>query len=755
MAEESTNHTWQFFRAGDFEQVALTSGADLLALDTLDQKLWAALGCPVDGLHFDRRTLELIDSDGDGRIRAPELIAAIKWAAAHIRNPDDLVNPAEALPLAAIDDASPEGAQMLATARHVLELLGKADADALSVDDTTEARERFAQMPFNGDGIVTHDAAEGNEAVQALIDDVIACLGADTDASGKPGVGGEKLDRFLADAAALAERLAHAESDPAIRVLGDATAEASAALEAVRAKITDYFTRCRLAEFDARAVAAVNGGEGAFAAWVAADLVPDAAEIAALPLARIEPGKPLPLTAGINPAWEERIGKFRSAVVVPLLGERTELTLEEWRELEAKLAPFAAWSADVAASPLSQLAPERLQEILTGDAASTLRALIDRDSAEYGTAAAIDGVDRLVRYCRYLYLLCENFVNFRHFYSRESQAIFQAGTLYIDQRSCELTLWVDDAAKAAPMVALAGTCLLYCDCVRRATGEKRQIVAAVTNGDSDNLMVGRNGIFYDRDGRDWDATITKIVDNPISLRQAFWSPYKKLVRFIEEQVAKRAAAADEAATKKLELTATTVTNVDKAPPEAKKIDVGTVAALGVAFGALATATAAIAGYGSSLMGLPFWQLCVALGVLLLIVSGPSVLIAWLKLRKRNLGPILDANGWAVNARARLNVPFGASLTGIAQLPRGAKVALGDRFGQRPAAWPKLIATVVAVGFLYSLLNDYGVIRWLSNGAFGDPARDRPGLEALLVPDDQSETAEDPETAEEPETPAEE
>src|SRR5690606_31156099 len=416
---------------------------------------------------------------------------------------------------------------------------------------------------------------------------------------------------------------------------------------------------------------------------------------------------------------------------------------------------FAAWSADVAASPLSQLAPERLQEILTGDAASTLRALIDRDSAEYGTAAAIDGVDRLVRYCRYLYLLCENFVNFRHFYSRESQAIFQAGTLYIDQRSCELTLWVDDAAKAAPMVALAGTCLLYCDCVRRATGEKRQIVAAVTNGDSDNLMVGRNGIFYDRDGRDWDATITKIVDNPISLRQAFWSPYKKLVRFIEEQVAKRAAAADEAATKKLELTATTVTNVDKAPPEAKKIDVGTVAALGVAFGALATATAAIAGYGSSLMGLPFWQLCVALGVLLLIVSGPSVLIAWLKLRKRNLGPILDANGWAVNARARLNVPFGASLTGIAQLPRGAKVALGDRFGQRPAAWPKLIATVVAVGFLYSLLNDYGVIRWLSNGAFGDPARDRPGLEALLVPDDQSETAEDPETAEEPETPAEE
>ena len=62
-------------------------------------------------------------------------------------------------------------------------------------------------------------------------------------------------------------------------------------------------------------------------------------------------------------------------------------------------------------------------------------------------------------------------------------------------------------------------------------------------GDSDNLMVGRNGVFYDRQGRDWDATITKVVDNPISLREAFFAPYKKFIRMIEEQVAKRAAAA--------------------------------------------------------------------------------------------------------------------------------------------------------------------------------------------------------------------
>ena len=92
----------------------------------------------------------------------------------------------------------------------------------------------------------------------------------------------------------------------------------------------------------------------------------------------------------------------------------------------------------------------------------------------------------------------------------------------------------------------------------------------------------------------------------------------------------------------------------------------------------------------------------------------------------------------MTARARLNVPFGASLTGVAQLPRGAKVAVGDRFGQRPAAWPKLVAAAVIIGFLYSLLNDYGVIRRLTDGAFGDPAGSRPGLEVLITPADETE-----------------
>jgi hypothetical protein len=208
------------------------------------------------------------------------------------------------------------------------------------------------------------------------------------------------------------------------------------------------------------------------------------------------------------------------------------------------------------------------------------------------------------------------------------------------------------------MAGLAGAYLAYVDCVRKGTGEKMSIVAVFSQGDDDNLMVGRNGIFYDRKGRDYDATISKIVSNPISIRQAFFSPYKKLVRMIEEQVAKRAAVADAAVNTQLAQTAEQTANAEKATAAAaqpaKKFDTGTVAALGVALGLLATAFGIIF---ATLADFAPWKMAFVMLGVILVISLPSVIIAALKLRKRNLGPILDGNGWAVNAKAKAEHPL--------------------------------------------------------------------------------------------------
>ena len=198
------------------------------------------------------------------------------------------------------------------------------------------------------------------------------------------------------------------------------------------------------------------------------------------------------------------------------------------------------------------------------------------------------------------------------------------------------------------------------------------VACAFTAGDSDNLMVGRNGIFYDRDNHDWDATVAKIITNPISVREAFWAPYKRLVKLIEDNVTKRAQAAEAASNAKVEAVAAkttqasevgaaTAANGGKPPDHVKKIDLGTIAAIGVAIGGIGTLVGALLG---TLFGLGKW-LPIGIVALLLMISGPSMLLAWLKLRRRNLGPILDANGWAINGRARINVSFGAAMTELA------------------------------------------------------------------------------------------
>jgi hypothetical protein len=372
--------------------------------------------------------------------------------------------------------------------------------------------------------------------------------------------------------------------------------------------------------------------------------------------------------------------------------------------LQAKLGAFDAWNAANAGAAVEQLGLPLVREILAAKAQEKIDALIVKDKALEPEATSIANVEKLVRLVRDFYTLFINFVSFKDFYSRKTPAIFQAGRLYLDQRSCDLCLMVEDAGKHGIMAGLAGAYLAYVDCVRKGTGEKLSIVAIFSQGDNDNLMVGRNGIFYDRKGRDFDATIAKILSSPISVRQAFFSPYKKLVRMVEENAAKRAAAAANA-NASLQTAATSAAGAAPAATP-NKIDTGTLAAIGLV---LTTLLGALGGIFGKILGLQWWQIPLAFLAILLAISMPSVIIAWLKLRKRNLGPILDANGWAVNARAKMNIPFGTSLTGIATLPPGSQRDLVDPFAEKKSPWPKIIVVLVILVLAGYVLNKKGLI----------------------------------------------
>jgi hypothetical protein len=550
----ATNHAWKFVRTGGMDHVSLESGADLLALGSLDPKLWVALSCPVKGLELDEKTLALVDTDGDGRIRVPEVLAAVRWAGARLKDAGELLKGAPGLPLDSIDGASPEGRALLETARKVLAQLGKGTSPDIGPDDTVDPSRAIGAAGLAGDGIVPPEAAS-DAGTRGLITDIMACVGGTAGAKGMAGVTLESAASFFAEAEACA---------------------------------------------------------------AAHDAAPT-------------------------------------------------------------FLPYAGWTPPESSSPVQKLGFARVREILAGPGRADLAALFARDLELASEFKAVSELDRLVRYHRDLRALLRNFVNFADFYSAGHRSVFQSGVLYLDGRSCELCVRVEDPPAHAALAAMSNAYIAYLDC-RRTGGETLKIAACFTQGDSDYLFVGRNGVFFDRQNRDWDATITRIVDNPISIRQAFFAPYKKVIRFIGGLIAKRAAEAD---------AATAPTAGAPIPPPRHKFDVGTVAALGVGVGGISAAFGSILG---AFFGLGIWMPVGLLGGLLgvmVAISGPSVIIAWLKLRQRSLSPLLEASGWAVNSRVKINIPLGESLTDRAALPPRARLHLKDPYKDKAAARARL------------------------------------------------------------------
>ena len=346
-------------------------------------------------------------------------------------------------------------------------------------------------------------------------------------------------------------------------------------------------------------------------------------------------------------------------------------------------------------------------------------------AAEAANAAALSAaqaqykpLEKLLLLSRDFCTLLRNFVSFQDFYAKRGKAllgrgddkdspwaIFQAGTLVIDQRACNLCLRVNDMAKHNAQAPDSGIYLIYCQCTLHATGEKMQIVAAMTVGDIRNLKVGKNALFYDRQGRDWEAEVVKIIDNPISIGQAFWSPYRKLGEWVSGLITKSAAEKEKKSfadmTAKLQTPPAAGQAAQPAPFDVAKF-AGIFAAVGLAIGSIGTFLTSLL---SEVKDMHAWALLIVPAILI-VVSGPSMVLAWMKLRKRNLAPLLNANGWAINADAIVSVLFGNTLTDQAQFPI---VKLNDPFAKKGLStgskWSIAIAAIL-IGIAIAVLTMY-------------------------------------------------
>lgn len=677
----ASKYEWQYCSLGGAIRVKIGSGEDIAHLGELDQKLWTVLSCPVDGLEFDKQTLEFLDTEKDGKIMVNEVVQAAQWLTSVIKDKDSILKGDSTLSLDNIDTSTDTGKRLYNSARQILKNIG-IDKNEISLAEASDSKAIFAGTRFNGDGVITPLSAT-DEDQKKTIADIIATIGSAEDRSGEGGVNAELTEKFYT---ACADWSAWKKSAPAMPY-GDQTQAAFDAYNALKDKMNDYFTRCSLMAFDADVAKAVNIA------------VTDIKDIGSCPLAAPKASKTLDLNA-INPAWQK---KFNALAALTLTEGKTELTEPEWRGIEATFSEYAAWLGAKKGAEVEALGEDRINAILTAGGKDALLDLIEQDKALADESSSIDEVKKLMYYYRDFYRLLKNFVLFTDFYSRAPgvRAMFELGQLYIDQRCCDLCIRVSDMGKHADMASLSGIFLIYFKATSKTLGKSMDAVAVMTDGDIEDLRPGKNGIFYDLQGHDWDAVITKIVDNPISIKQAFWAPYRKVWEFCVGIINKSAADKDAKISAELQAKVQTAAATTPGTPDAaaktdkpQAFDIakfaGIFAAFGMAIGYIGSFFTALA---TGIKNTPPHQLIFVILALMLIISGPSCLIAWMKLRKRNLGPILNANGWAINSKVLVNILFGGKLTTVAKYP---KMKLTDPYDQKTPAWKIWLPTVLTI-----------------------------------------------------------
>ena len=707
---KNRKYKWEFDNIGGSSRVRISKGEDIRHLAELDPKMWTVLSCPVNGLEIDDRSLAYIDADADGKIRVNDVIATAQWICDALKNPDLLLEGKDSIDIEQFAD-SEAGRKLYQSAKQILTDLSK-EGSVVSIADTSDSAAIFAKTRFNGDGIITEASADDADE-KAAIAAAVAATGGVTDRSGVAGVNADLINAFYT---ALADYVAWVEAAPEAP-FGDQTDAVIDAYNALDAKVRDFFMRSRLAAFSPDSTAALDVQTSRIESISAENLTSKADDIANYPIARVTGKAEIDLTQPLNPAWAAKFDVLKGEAL-----KTDVLTEADWNALGAQFAPYVAWKSSKTGASVEPLGLESVRNFLAQDKKAALLELVAQDAALAEEAANIDMVDKFLHIFRDFYRLLRNFVTLNDFYKKDKgvSAIFQSGRLIVDQRECRLCMNVTDMAKHNASAATSGMFLIYCDCTSKTSAAKLNIVAAVTVGDVGDLIVGKNAVYYNNAGVEWDAVITKVIENPISIAQAFWSPYRRMAKAIENLISKSAAdkdakmMADANAKINAAPAAVPAASADGKPAVAPPFDIakfaGIFAAIGVAFGMIG---AALSGLVESLKGFQWYQYILLFVGIMLCISGPAMIMAWLKLRRRNIAPLLNANGWAVNAASKVSIPFGETLTDVARFP---KMRLKDPYKKGMAAWKKILISVVCLAVIAAALWVFGLL-----SAIGFPA----------------------------------
>ncbi|MCH8937943.1 MAG: hypothetical protein IH966_00865 [Gemmatimonadetes bacterium] len=640
-------------------------------------------------------------------------------------NGDRMAASSDVLRLADLDTSHEEGRKLKEAAIHILGQLNANELDEISLEQVRLFRNTYGMTSPNGDGVLPPQHVSDPAAAQ-LANDVLEQVGSTKDISGADGINEGHLCQFLDGARKYLAWKARAEDDGAAGILpwGDDTAAAVKLTSEFDAKIAQFFWQCDLVKLDARTAERICLSEQDLQNLDGSDLRAMERQLAQAPLQTPNAEGVLNLQGPINPYYQDQMEELQNRVLARAQPDSHEsLTRIGWQQVKAIFEPYCAWQAEKPSDGVGELSETTLKEYLDGPAQKKLLQLLLEDLAVKDEVKQVTDLEKLILYQRWLLELANNFVSFSALYDPSRRALFELGDLIIDGRELAFTMKVRNRAEHKKIAQTSKMFLVYAEItVSQEQGRSFEIAAALTAGGQGAIEIGKRGIFYDLQGKEWDARVVDMVENPISLWEAIKSPFVKAKKLLSEKLeafaGTRAGSLEKATTEittKMEKGESLqqpaqVPSAGAAPPSGSGMR-DMLLFGGIAFAAVGSSLVYLI---KTLTDIGLLNAGLALVSLVLVVILFSALSGWSKLRKRDMSALLEACGWAVNFRMYMTRRLGHLFSRTPHLPEGARKERRDlvtlflrQTGYRASRWTRvrlvsLLAALLAAALLSAL-----------------------------------------------------
>ena len=616
---------------------------DLEQVLKLNEVFWLATTAPGGDYLLPPEFLNRLDTDGDGRVRVEELKAAIVW----LRQ-----NSNAEVPDATLKRSDIKSDKLSTGWDKIVKAFDLGSDVVLSLEQLRELRAKFLEEPTKYGAGALEPTEIADEHERALLEAVRESVQPE-----KEAVTEEQLDLFLEDARASLE---WRDASPG----ENAWADQYAAFRELEEPLRDYFLLADAARFT---------GEQPDLGWPRG---PVQESLQDMPLAKPLQADGLYFESRVNPAYSRAVEIFRATFLDE--GESV-LSRSQYEELRERFETYAGW--------LSQAPNTRVKECSTDDLRGwleneellqTVRKSLQEKRRQGLVQQDFLDLEKLLLYQAHLLNYCQNFVAFPDLYDPKSRALFERGTLIMDGREFHLALPVDDIEAHKKAAARSNMFVLYI----QTQGETLAI--PVTSGSQGNLAKGKRGVFHHVDGSEREAQVVDLVNNPISLWEAMMAPFEKIGNALRGKVEALSAEQEEALVAR-------ATTVEK--PKKEGVSGPMLAGGGVALAALSSSLAFVLKTLASISPL---KILFGLALLLFLCLGPAALVAYLKLRSRDLSAVLEGNEWGINARMRLTTIQARQFT---QSPRH------PGYVGSSMSWILIIGLIVLAGCLAYFFRD--------------------------------------------------